>query len=116
MDKNEVHKAALATTSHTEGASQPPYELVTAISLTVNARGRACLIHDGLFEATPVWVKYLTSKRKIQLVYDNGTSRTFDYIMNDKMHKELLNISKLFLIRTDKGKPIEAFDTTLLKE
>ncbi len=113
MDKNEVHTAAVATT--TKGA-ESAYEYVTAITLTVNARGRACLIHDGLFEATPVWVKYLVSKRKIQLVYDNGTSRIFDYIMNDKMHKELLNISKLFLIRTDKGKPIEAFDTTLLKE
>ena len=87
-----------------------------AISIVVNARGRVCLIHDGEFEATPVWIKYLYAQRKIQLIYDNGTDRVIDYVMTDKMHKILLDCDKLFLIRTENGKPIEAFDTTLLKE
>jgi hypothetical protein len=95
--------------------SLTPYDKI-AISLVINARGRACLIHDGLFEATPVWVKYLTDKRKIQLVYDNGKSRIIDYTMDEKLHKKLLNIGKILLVRTDNGKPIEGFDTTLIKE
>lgn len=120
MDKKEVHNAAMATTEQgvlsKDGLGREKGYRDVSTSLVINARGRACLIHDGEFEATPVWVKYLTNIRKIQLVYDNGTDRIIDYVMDDKMHKKLLNITKLFLIRTDHGKPIEAFDTTLLKE
>lgn len=117
MDEKNVQQAKQTDGSDDalHGRPQGGYADV-AISIVINARGRACLIHDGEFEATPVWVKYLTAKRKIQFIYDNGTSRIIDYIMDDKIHKMLLNISKLFLVRTDKGKPIEAFDTTLIKE
>lgn len=120
MDKREVHTAAIATTGQevpkdSHGRDQH-FEKNIAISLVVNARGRACLIHDGEFEATPVWIKYLTLKRKIQFIYDNGTDRILDYVLDDKMHKKLLNIPKIFLVRTDNGIPIEAFDTTLIKE
>jgi hypothetical protein len=121
VDKQDVHKAAIATTGHGDGPRDAngryrDFDSDVPVILTINARGRACLIHSGEFEATPVWVKYLTDKRKIQLVYDNGTSRTINFIMNDKLHKKLLNITKLFLIRTDNGKPVEGYDTTLLKE
>lgn len=119
MDEKTVHQAAKQTTggdTPLQGGGIPgSYENI-AISLVINARGRACLIHDGPFEATPVWIKYLTAKRKIQFIYDNGTNRIIDYVMTDKLHKQLLNIGKLFLIRTEKGKPIEAFDTNLIKE
>jgi hypothetical protein len=119
VDKKTVQQAATQTTGDRDdilhGGEDTGLAKV-AMSLVVNARGRVCLIHDGPFEATPVWIKYLTGKRKIQLIYDNGTDRIIDYVMDEKMHKTLLNVGKLFLIRTEKGKPIEAFDTTLLKE
>lgn len=119
MDEKTVQQAAKQATGGepplSGGTIPGDYENI-AISLVINARGRACLIHDGPFEATPVWIKYLTAKRKIQFIYDNGTSRIIDYLMDEKIHKQLLNIGKLFLIRTEKGKPIEAFDTNLIKE
>jgi hypothetical protein len=116
VDKQDVHKAAIATTGHGDGLKDGHDDKPVSIFLTINVRGRACLIHDGPFPATPVWVKYLVNKRKIQLMYDNGTSDIVDYFMEDKLHKYLLNISKLFLIRTEGGKPVEGFDTILLKE
>lgn len=119
MDKKEVHSAALATTAQSDNSFKGPetgFGKEAGIVLTINARGRACLIHEGLFPATPVWVKYLTTKRKIQIIYDNGTDDIINHIMDDKLHKKLLNITKLFLIRTLDGKPVEGYDTTLLKE
>lgn len=121
MDKKEVHNAAVATTAQSEAQLSTKgqgdgFENEVGIVLTINARDRACLIHEGAFPATPVWVKYLTDKRKIKIIYDNGTEKIINYIMDDKLHKKLLNITKLFLIRTDNGKPVEGYDTTLLKE
>lgn len=119
MGENTVQQAAIQASARSNNASQGGTlvsDFNVAVSLVVNARGRACIIHDGEFEATPVWIKYLVSHRKIQFIYDNGTNRIVDFVMDDKMHKILLNIGKIFLIRTDQGKPIEAFDTNLLKE
>lgn len=118
MGENTVQQAAAYSSLKSGNASHGSLDsdFNVAISMVINARGRACLIHDGEFEATPVWIKYLVSQRKIQFIYDNGTSRIIDYVMDDKKHKLLLNINKLFLIRTDNGKPIEAFDTNLIKE
>ncbi len=109
-----MQQAATPLTGDTQMDEHEGY--YAALSLVVNARGRACLIHDGEFEATPVWIKYLVVKRQLQFIYDTGAKRTFSYVMEDKMHKVLLNIDKIFLIRTDHGKPIEAFDTTLIRE
>jgi hypothetical protein len=86
------------------------------IDIVVNARGRACLLHNKPFIGTPVWVKYLTNQRKVKFIFDNGTEHVIRYIMDEKMHKLLLNVTKLFLIRVEDGKPVEAFDTTLIKE
>ncbi len=87
-----------------------------AIDLIVNARGRACMMHDRPFVGTPVWVKYLTNKRKVKLVFDNGTEFVYDHIMTGPMHKALLNVTKLFIIQINNGVPVEGYDTTLIKE
>lgn len=87
------------------------------IAIVVNARGRACMLHSKPFIGNPIWIKYLVNKRKVKIIFDNGTEHVIDYIMDDKKHKLLLNVVKLFLIRTDeKGVPIEGFDTSLIKE
>lgn len=86
------------------------------IDIIINARGRACLIHHRPFIGTPIWVKYLTNKRKVKIVFDNGTEHVIDYTMNDKQHRLLLNVTKLFLIRMDEGKPVEGYDTNLIRE
>lgn len=120
MDKREVHNAAIATTAHSEGGLPVPqgkdYLDTIGISLVVNGRGRACLIYDRPFKATPVWVKYLTKAKKLKLIFDNGTEYVINYVMNDKQNKMLLNLEKLFIIRVEDNKPVEGFDTTIIKE
>jgi hypothetical protein len=86
------------------------------IDILVNARGRACMLHNKPFVGTPVWIKYLTDKRKVKLVFDNGTEFVYDYVMNNELHKLLLNVTKLFVIRVERGVPQEGFDTNLIKE
>lgn len=87
-----------------------------SISLVVNARGRACLLHDRPFVGTPTWLKYMVNKRKVKIVFDNGTEYVIDYTMNDKLHGMLLNMAKVFVIRVEDGRPQEGYDTTLIKE
>lgn len=86
------------------------------IEIIINARGRACMIHNKPFIGTPTWIKYLTNKRKVKIVFDNGTEHVIDYYMDDKFHKLLLNVTKLFLIRMENGKPVEGYDTNLIRE
>ena len=120
MDKKEVHSAALATTGQGEGAFLSPkgkdYFDSIAMSLVVNARGRMCLIHDKPFNAAPTWVKYLTKQRKVKLLFDNGTEYVINYIMDDKMNKLLLNLDKLFIMQIKDYKPVEGYDTKIIKE
>lgn len=92
-----------------------PYDDIS-MSFVVNARGRALLIHNKPFAANPVWIKYLTSERKLQLLFDNGTHYTINYILNDKRHKMLLNLTKILIVRTEEGKPVEGFDTNIIRE
>jgi hypothetical protein len=86
------------------------------ISMVINARGRACMLHDKPFVGTPTWIKYLTNNRKVKILFDNGTEYVIDYVANDKLHKQLLNVTKLFLIRVENGIPQEGYDTTLIRE
>ncbi|MBI3419330.1 MAG: hypothetical protein HY053_04270 [Proteobacteria bacterium] len=114
MDKN-VPQAAARQISEVHHGSHNPIEGVP-ISIVVNARGRMCMLHSKPFGATPVWIKYLTNKRKVKIVFDNGVECVIDYLMDDKLHKLLLNVTKLFLIRMENGMPVEGYDTNLIKE
>jgi hypothetical protein len=87
-----------------------------SITFVINARGRFCIFHNRPFSGTPVWVKYLTNKKKIILVLDNGVEREIECILNEKFHKHLLNVSKAFVIRIENEAPVEGYDTTLIKE
>jgi hypothetical protein len=117
MDKNLGQPArSLKADITSSGESQPYTNDDIGIDLLVNARGRACMLHDKPFLGTPVWIKYLTNQRKVKIVFDNGTEHVINYVADEKLHKQLLNVTKLFLIRVDKGKPVEGYDTTLIKE
>lgn len=98
------------------GDSMPYTNAEIPISFILNARGRMCLIHSKPFIGTPVWLKYMINKRKVKIIFDNGTEHVIDYVADDKLHKLLLNMSKLFMIRIEDGRPVEGFDTNLLKE
>jgi len=116
MDKPLAQPARILRDDYTSVAtSQNPIEGVP-ISIVVNARGRACMIHSEKFGATPTWIKYLTNQRKVKIVFDSGVECVIDYVMEDKLHKYLLNVTKLFLIRLENGKPVEGYDTNLIKE
>lgn len=86
------------------------------ISFVLNARGRMCMIHSKPFIGTPVWLKYTIRERKVKIIFDNGSEHVIDYVAEDKLHKILLNLAQVFMIRVEDGKPVEGFDTKLLKE
>lgn len=92
-----------------------PYDDIS-MSFVVNARGRACLMHAKRFNANPVWVKYLTSQRKLQLIFDDGTNYTVNYVMNEKANKILLNLDKVLIFYVEDGKPIDGYDTKIIRE
>jgi hypothetical protein len=116
MDRNLALPARIIRDEFTTVATaQNPIEGVP-ISIVVNARGRCCMIHSEKFGATPVWIKYLTKQRKVKIVFDSGVECVIDYVMEDKLHKYLLNVTKLFLIRLENDKPVEGYDTNLIKE
>ncbi|NDE90246.1 MAG: hypothetical protein EB059_03785 [Alphaproteobacteria bacterium] len=118
MDKKEVHSAAVATTEQSGSKITPGgnYFDTISFSVLVNARGRVCMLYDKPFNATPVWVKYLTKHRKLQLIFDNGMEYVINYIMDEKLNKMFLNLNKVFIVRFEDMKPIEGFDTNLIKE
>lgn len=117
MDKNVQQATATAKLEKQAGSEvgRHPYEDIS-ISFVINARGRALLIHNRPFGAVPVWIKYLTAERKIQLIFDNGSHYTIDYVLNDKRHKILLNLTKILIVRTEDGKPVEGYDTNIIRE
>jgi len=113
----QIARTSTEITDGSAGGDSTPYTNEdVSIDIVVNARGRACLLHNKPFIGTPVWIKYLTDKRKVKFIFDNGTEHIVNYIMDDKIHKLLLNVTKLFLIRVEDGKPVEGFDTTLIRE
>jgi hypothetical protein len=84
------------------------------IGLVVNARGKMCLVHDELFEATPIWVGYHMEKRQIEIFFDTGASYPIDWEATDEMDNYLQKIGKILLIRMQRKRPVEGYDTTLL--
>ncbi|MDX1922582.1 MAG: hypothetical protein SFW65_05600 [Alphaproteobacteria bacterium] len=117
MDKAEMHSAAVATTEQgSKGSQGSDYFDTISFSILVNARGRVCMLYNKPFNAIPVWVKYLTKQRKLHLIFDNGMEYTISYIMDDKYNKLFLNLTKLFIVRFEDMKPIEGFDTNVIKE
>jgi hypothetical protein len=118
VDKTEVHSAALATTEQSGSKTTlgSDYFDTISFSILVNARGRVCMLYDKPFNAIPVWVKYLIKKKKLQLIFDNGMEYIINYVMDDKFNKIFLNLNKLFIVRFEDMKPIEGFDTSVIKE
>lgn len=85
------------------------------IGLVVNARGKVCMVHDEPFEATPLWVGYHIDKKRIEMIFDTGTTQMLDWEANDEMHNYLLKINKILIIRMEDRKPVEGFDTSFLR-
>lgn len=85
------------------------------IGLVINARGKACLVHDEAFSAVPVWVAYDADVRKITIIFDNGTDYPIDWEANDSIHDHLMKINKILIIRMEGRKPVEGYDTSFLR-
>ena len=85
------------------------------IGLVVNARGKMCLVHDEPFEATPLWVGYHIDKKRLEIIFDTGTTYPIDWEATDEMDKYLQKIGKILIIRMEDKKPVEGFDTSFLR-
>ncbi|QQR68609.1 MAG: hypothetical protein IPI58_07100 [Alphaproteobacteria bacterium] len=86
------------------------------IDLVVNARGKVCLIHDAPFAGTPLWVRYHTDMRRIEVLFDNGTSDTIEHPVPDDVHPYLMRINKILIIRIDGDEPVEGYDTAFIRK
>jgi hypothetical protein len=103
-------------TEHLKRYFQPVKRPSTVnIGLVVNARGKMCLVHDEPFEATPLWVGYHIDIKRLEVIFDTGTTFAIDWEATDEMHNYLLKINKILIIRMDNKKPVEGFDTSFLK-
>ncbi len=85
------------------------------IGLVVNARGKVCLVHDSPFDATPLWVGYHTDNKRLEVIFDTGSTYPIEWEATEEMHAYLLRIKKILIIRMDNKKPIEGYDTSFLK-
>lgn len=85
------------------------------IGLVVNARGKLCLVHDEPFEATPLWVGYHIDRRRLEIIFDTGSTYPIDWEATDEMDVYLNNASKILIIRMENRKPVEGFDTSFLR-
>lgn len=85
------------------------------IGLVVNARGKLCLVHDELFDATPLWVGYHVDKRQLEIIFDTGGTFPIEWEATDEMNSYLLKINKILIIRMENRKPVEGYDTSFLR-
>jgi hypothetical protein len=85
------------------------------IGLVVNARGKVCLVHDEAFEATPLWVGYHIDKKRLEIIFDTGSTYPIDWESTAEMDNYLQKINKILIIRMENKKPVEGFDTSFLK-
>ncbi|MGE3770374.1 MAG: hypothetical protein AB7G06_05415 [Bdellovibrionales bacterium] len=86
------------------------------IALIVNARGKICLVHDEPFENIPLWVKYRNLNKKLEILFDNGTTRELPNTVNEMLNSYLVKADKIALVRTEDKNPVEAWDTILLND
>ncbi len=85
------------------------------IGLVVNARGKLCLVHDKPFDATPLWVGYHLDRRRLDIIFDTGGVYPIDWEATDEMHKYLISMDKILIIRMEEHKPVEGYDTSFLR-
>ncbi len=84
------------------------------IGLVVNARGKLCLVHDEVFEATPLWVGYHVDRKRLEIIFDTGGTYPIDWEATDEMHQYLCKATKILIIRMEDRKPVEGYDTSFL--
>lgn len=85
------------------------------IGLVVNARGKLCLVHDEMFEATPLWVGYHIDKKQIEVIFDTGRTYPIEWEATDELHPYLMNAKKILITRMEDRKPVEGYDTSFLR-
>jgi len=85
------------------------------IGLVVNARGKLCLVHDEPFEATPLWVGYHVDKRRLEIIFDTGSTYPIEWEATDEMNAYLAKTKKILIIRMENRKPVEGYDTSFLR-
>jgi len=85
------------------------------IGIIVNSRCKVCLVHDESFNATPLWVGYHTDTRKIEIIYDNGTSYEIDWEATDEMNIYLMKIKKILIMKVENDNPVEGYETSFLR-
>ncbi len=85
------------------------------IGLIINAKGKACLVHDAPFEAVPVWITYDIDTRGMKIIFDTGTNKMIDSPLSDEVHDHLMKIGKILLVRMEDNRPVEGYDTNFVK-
>ncbi|MCL2504670.1 MAG: hypothetical protein FWE93_00210 [Alphaproteobacteria bacterium] len=85
------------------------------IGIIVNSRCKVCLVHDGSFDATPLWVGYHVDTRKLEIIYDTSATYEIDWEATDEMNIYLMKINKILIMRVEDGNPIEGFETSFLR-
>lgn len=84
------------------------------IGLVINARGKVCMVHDTKFKGSPLWVGYHVDKKRLEIIFDSGSTHLVDWEATDEMHDYLLKINKILIIRMWNRKPVEGYDTSFL--
>jgi hypothetical protein len=114
----------LATKSKLQPADTRLTSIKMNIGLTFNARGEfqlvhdrpfATTLHDQTFVATPLWVGYHIDRRTLEVVYDTGGTYPIDWYASDEMHKKLLQLRTILIIRMKDGEPVEGYNTSVLR-
>ena len=85
------------------------------IGIIVNSRCKVCLVHDEPFEATPLWVGYHVDTRRVEVIYDNGTTYEIDWEATEEMNIYLMKIKKILIMRMKDNNPVEGFETSFLR-
>ncbi len=85
------------------------------IDLIAGSRVAPCIAHDAPFNAHPLWVRYETSARRLEIVFEDGQAQTLDTAVNDDIAQHLKWARKIMMVRLHDGRPVEGYECYLRK-
>lgn len=85
------------------------------IDLIAGNRVAPCIAHDAPFAIHPLWVRYETSARRLQIVFEDGQEQALTTSVNDDIAQHLKGARKIMLVRLHDGRPVEGYECYLRK-
>lgn len=86
------------------------------ISIRINVHGQIMLVHDKPFDHIPLWIRYKNGARRVEILFDNGTTHPIETQINDSVNSHLVKSNKVMVIRTENNLPVESWDTILIND